>query len=105
MYLDGCEAHVQNPLDLEILNIYDGSWYTLCAEGFAEEVGKVVCRELDHGDFLQHTTHDILSTDYPISPVSYTCNGEENSICDCEPIQTSCNSDQIVSIQCTPPGK
>ena len=105
LYLEGCEAHVQNPLDLEVLNIYNGEWYTLCAEGYTDQVGQVVCEELDHGQLNQSLIHDQITTDYPISPVSYSCIGNENSICSCETTPISCTNDQIVSIECTPPGK
>lgn len=105
MYLDGCEAHVQNPLDLETLNIYNDEWVTLCADGYTEEVGEVVCRELDHGEVANVVFQNFQETDYPISSYSYSCIGSENSICDCVSNLDECSSNRIVLIQCTPPGK
>ena len=104
MFLGGCETYANDPLLLCPVNLYNDQWYTVCADGFGQQEADVVCRELDHGDVTQFTFVARNSTDYPISPQSYNCEGNESSLCACHSVQTTCPSGLIVHIQCKQPG-
>ena len=107
MYILGfCESIVSNTTELTPVRYFDGhSNYYLCGDTFTMEIADVVCYENNQGRALANSTQLPGATDnFAISKNTYTCEGDEKSLCNCTYTSNECTSGLIALVQCAEPG-
>ena len=107
MYLGYCESIASNATEPTAVRYFDGhANYYLCGATFTMAVAGVVCRENYHGDAIAISNESIAidEPNFAISRNTYTCEGDENSLCNCTYTSNECPNDLIALVQCAEPG-
>ena len=71
------------------------------------ETADVVCREGSYGSAsnISNITLGSTGNNYAISSNTYSCIGNERSLCDCSYFTNHCEDEQIAVVQCEMPGR
>lgn len=86
---------------------FNQSLFYVCADGFTDNVGQVVCRENTGTDFVTRDSllRSTLNATHEIYSEVFHCVGSEDSLCQCNTTAQDCSSDLVAQVQCSVVGK
>ena len=101
--IERCESIIPN-LESEPnpVEYYSNNSYYVCADGFTDEDGAVVCRENTGTYFIQRGSleRSTLNGTNEIYPYDFQCIGYEDSLCECNTTTQNCASNQVAQVHC-----
>ncbi|KAI6659568.1 hypothetical protein LOD99_14491 [Oopsacas minuta] len=105
-----CESDLLAPEDTvkEVaLHFADVGWNYICSNGLNQYAAIKLCKDNGYTGLREIGSVSVNNTtsNYPISPYRYECDGYEsnNTLCDCTVTQQDCETDKIATVECYTP--
>ena len=89
------------------VEFFSNDLYYVCADGFTDYDGQVVCRENTGTYFITRDSleRSTLNGSNELYPFAFQCVGNEDSLCECNTSVQNCPSNQVAQVHCNVLGK